>query len=69
MLNCTMPKCRAKIHGWTGLDELLKIRQHFSRKHHYNLATDEAAEVRLAMEEGREPKPELLRVMLNRPGV
>ena len=68
---CTMPGCKATINGWSGLEELTRLRRHFERKHKIALYTDEAAELRNVMEDGHEPRPDLLRILLARalPGV
>jgi hypothetical protein len=55
MLNCTMPGCRGKINGWTGLDEIKKLMGHFERKHKLVISMEQALEYRIAMEEGRIP--------------
>jgi hypothetical protein len=46
----------------TGLQELDKLRKHFARKHKVALSMGEALEVRIDVEEGREPN--ILRAML-----
>jgi len=59
-----MPKCRATINGWSGLQELQALQRHFEKKHGIVLALDQAAEVRVDIENGHEPKAALLRCML-----
>jgi hypothetical protein len=61
-MNCTMPKCRSRINGMTGLQEIQKLRQHFLKVHKVNLSTGEALEVRINIEDGVEPN--LIRAML-----
>lgn len=54
-LRCTMPKCKAEIRAWTGLQEIRKIQQHFARKHGLTLSMERTLEFRIAMEEGYAP--------------
>lgn len=61
-MNCTVKGCRGTIRGMTGLQELDKLRKHFARKHKVALSMGEALEVRIDVEEGREPN--ILRAML-----
>jgi len=61
-MRCTVPKCRGQITGMTGLQELTKLRQHFSKSHRIFLSMEEALEVRIDIENGREPN--VLRAML-----
>lgn len=61
-MNCTVPKCRGRISGMTGLQELEKLRQHFKRAHKVTLTMGEALEVRIDLENGQEPN--ILRAML-----
>lgn len=62
MLNCTMPKCRGKIGGLTGLDEIRKLIGHFQKAHKISLSMEEALEIRINLEDGKEPN--LIRAML-----
>jgi hypothetical protein len=50
-----MPKCRHEIRGWTGLDELMRLRAHFLRKHKIDLSMDAALKVREVIEAGEVP--------------
>lgn len=61
-MKCTMPKCRSTINGLTGLDEIVKLRQHFAKAHKMPLTMEEALEVRIDIENGIAPN--LLRAML-----
>lgn len=61
-MKCTVPKCGRQINGMTGLQELQKLRQHFAMAHKISLRPDEALEVRVDIESGREPN--VLRAML-----
>jgi hypothetical protein len=62
MLRCTMPKCRATINAMTGLQELDKLQRHFAKAHKLPLTMTEALEVRINLEDGKEPN--LIRAML-----
>lgn len=61
-MKCTMPKCRAQINGVSGLQEIMALRKHFQKSHKMVLTTEEALEVRLNIEDGKEPN--LLRALL-----
>lgn len=61
-LKCTMPKCRGKIGGMTGLQEIREMQKHFSKRHRISLSMEEALEVRIDMENGKEPN--LIRALL-----
>lgn len=61
-MKCTMPKCRGQINGMTGLQELMALRKHFQKSHKLMLSTEETLEVRLNIEDGKEPN--LLRALL-----
>lgn len=61
-MRCTVPKCNSQINGMTGLQELEKIMKHFASKHKIRLSLPEAMEVRINLEDGKEPN--LLRAML-----
>lgn len=63
-MKCTMPGCKAEIHAMTGLQEIMKIRKHFEKKHRFFLTTPAALEVRIAMEDGVPPAAELMEAML-----
>lgn len=61
-MKCTMPKCRGQINGVSGLQEIMALRKHFQKSHKMVLSTTEALEVRLNIEDGKEPN--LLRALL-----
>lgn len=57
-LRCRVPGCKAIITGVTGLDEIMKLRQHFKRSHLSELTPSEALELRVKWEgKKREEKP------------
>ena len=61
-MNCTVKGCRGVIRGMTGLQELDNLRKHFARVHKLALSPREALEVRVDVENGKEPN--VLRAML-----
>lgn len=61
-LKCTMPKCRGSIGGMTGLQEIREMQKHFAKCHKVGLSMEEAFEVRIDMENGKEPN--LIRALL-----
>ncbi len=57
-LRCRVPGCRVVIHAMTGLQEINKLRRHFTRAHLARLAMIDALELREKWErdaEGPEP--------------
>ena len=54
-MKCTMPGCRAAINGFTGLQELMSLRKHFSKKHKVVLDMMAALQFREAIEAGLAP--------------
>lgn len=50
-----MPKCRAVLRAATGLQEIQKLRAHFTRKHKITLSMQAALEFRVTMEAGECP--------------
>ena len=61
-MNCTVKGCQGIIRGMTGLQELDNLRKHFRKAHKLALSMGEALEVRVDVEDGREPN--ILRAML-----
>lgn len=49
-LACQVPGCRTFIRGWTGLDQLTKLRAHYDRVHLVTLTMDAALNLRERME-------------------
>lgn len=49
-LLCLVPGCRSAIRGWTGLDELTKLRAHIVRSHLAAINPNEALELRAKWE-------------------
>lgn len=54
-LKCTMANCKYVIYAVTGLQEIDKLRAHFSKKHKLTISMERALEFRLAMEAGHAP--------------
>jgi hypothetical protein len=50
-----MPGCKAEIHAMTGLQEISKLQQHFSKKHKIVLDMMAALKAREVMEVGEVP--------------
>jgi len=53
-LKCTVPGCKKVIVAWTGLQELMKLRQHMARAHRANWNMDQALNNRVIMENKNE---------------
>lgn len=57
VLLCLVPGCRSRIKGWTGLDELTKLRAHIVRSHLATINPNEALELRAKWEEFSGERP------------